>query len=637
MKKKTREKSRGKPASAATGDVQATSTRGRGRGGYDSTRGGRGRGGDRGGRGVSRGGRGGAGIAGSTRPTEVPTSIPTTESSAWDSAPASIENAWAASTDATQGEMATATSGPTDGWGSALDSIAQPASAQEVPKSSIIPQGATKSWASMLAASKAPPPALPKTSMVIPPTAAKVPEEISTQGTQSEVTPVQAIFEQETPAEHFETQEEHQLDIEETSVEEPDTHAEDAIEIEPTTDKLTEDNLENLPDVSAPLATETVVSNADPHSTLGSVASFTGSQQPPISRPPVSGYATSAWKATGTQPRSVSYQRRILEQQEAVVMPGKHAVDRAAVQFGSMGLGGEAEGNPLDVDEDREEVETRAQPQQSPPPSQPRAALPPSLHSQPSASALGSIPTPKAAPGLPEPQSQPGPVGNRQSSPGPVGPPATTQSGNQPNLGYDQYGRYASGNFGQDQSAPVQKPYDPFSQQLSYPPSQNEQYSGHSQAPSQGHQQPQSHLSGYPQGPSDYNSQFSGAEQRNNYQSYYGSASSQQAPSAQQDQNLGPQRSTSGYGLGDHGFGGNQTNQSQSRFADAPTSGHTTPNPTAGAQQPAQMHQQSHGQSSHGGGYPYGNPYYGNSYYGSYMNQVSYSVACNVKREKLTR
>ncbi|KAI4192567.1 MAG: hypothetical protein LQ348_003115 [Seirophora lacunosa] len=59
-------------------------------------------------------------------------------------------------------------------------------------------------------------------------------------------------------------------------------------------------------------------------------------------------------------------------------MPGEHAVDRAAVQFCGVGLNGTTE--DIDVDDNREEPETRAQPPQPSsiaPKATPNAALPP--------------------------------------------------------------------------------------------------------------------------------------------------------------------------------------------------------------------------------------------------------------------
>ena len=99
-------------------------------------------------------------------------------------------------------------------------------------------------------------------------------------------------------------------------------------------------------------------------------------------------------KATGAPGRTSSYQRRILDQEEAVRMPGNRELDRAAVQFGAFNLNGSGE---EDVDGEREEPETRAQPPQHSPVA-PRAALPPAQHQ---VTAAESFPTPKQSAGLP--------------------------------------------------------------------------------------------------------------------------------------------------------------------------------------------------------------------------------------------
>jgi hypothetical protein len=54
-------------------------------------------------------------------------------------------------------------------------------------------------------------------------------------------------------------------------------------------------------------------------------------------------------------------------------MPGNREVDRAAVQFGAFNLNGGED----DIDGDREEAETRAQPPADSPVAQPRTSLPP--------------------------------------------------------------------------------------------------------------------------------------------------------------------------------------------------------------------------------------------------------------------
>ena len=396
-------------------------------------------------------------------------------------------------------------------------------------------------------------------------------------------------------------------------------------------DPLTENNLENVPDTSYPGTTETVASTRDPSSAVGSVTPYLAATRPQgqASRPPVGGYATTAGKAAGVPGRSGSFQRRMMSQQEAVVMPGKHPLDKATVQFGTMGLNSEEGANkPLDVDDDREDVETRGQPPQQSP-SQPRASLPPAarqttIASDPTHSE--EIPTPKQAPGLPTPlQQQSGLGGASQLQQNLQGAPGLTQQGvsGQP---LSQYGRYGPGLVGQDPTAPLQKPQDPFSQQLNFASNQGEipgAYGAQSQA-----QQPygQHAHAATSHGQQNAASMGPSNDARNNFQNFYGGSYGGQTS---MQENMPPQRSTSGFGPSDQGHTGAQVNQYSSRIAENHASGHNTPNPPLGAQahHSQQMHHQGHNQSSQGS-YPYANPYYGGSYYGAYMNQVKPAQPC---------
>lgn len=619
VKKKTKEKKVRDPQ-AAPAEFQTTSTRGRGgRGGFEGGRGGRGRGTERG-RGGSRGGRGGASAATSGR---VPSStITTTETSSWDTAPekTSVPSEWdqpsATADGSTEEQSATA---------SAVETLTAAAS-NLVPSgvSSLIPAGVKQSWASMFAP-KPPAPVAKSTPAAVPEPEPETQEEAPLeQEVQSHAQGESDALPSSQNAEELPI-EEKPIAIEESASLAPyETEAESATQLTPSKDKLTEDNVEHIPDASIPAPTETAASTVDPGSTVGTVTPFGNSHQLSAGRPPMGGYAASAWKATGAPGRTASFQR-IMEQREAVVMPSNHAVDRAAVQFGSMGLNGES--NPLDIDEDREDAETRTQPPQQSPPSQPRASLPPAPQQQLSASeqhAQDNLPTPKPAPGLPPLSQLPSTsITNQNTSQNPL----DSQSQQ-----YGQYGRYGAGAGNQEQSASSQKPYDAFSQQLSYPQSQHEThgaYGGQSQAPGLMQQQGQSHIGGFSQGQSDYGSQQYGNEQqRSAFQNYYGSSYGQQGASGVQE-NAPPQRSTSGFGANESGYGSSQAAPSQSRFGEAQTSGNEAPTlaaatqPQSQSQQGQQMHQQPQGQNSHGGGYPYGQPYYGGSYYGSYMNQVS--------------
>lgn len=148
----------------------------------------------------------------------------------------------------------------------------------------------------------------------------------------------------------------------------------------PPQDDLTETNLEQVVDDSQPAATGTAASTAadswDPRqspisSNATPLSAAHQQHQPP--KAPISGYAASAIKATERTNRAPSFQRRVLDQEEAVRMPGNRDVDRAAVKFGAFNLNGGDE----DVDGDREDAETRTQPPAESPVSHPRASLPP--------------------------------------------------------------------------------------------------------------------------------------------------------------------------------------------------------------------------------------------------------------------
>lgn len=410
--------------------------------------------------------------------------------------------------------------------------------------------------------------------------------------------------------------------------------------ITPSKDELTETNLEQVLDISGPpqsaTAASTIASTMDPQSALGSSTPLHNPQQQTSARPPMGGYATTAYKATGIPGRSASFQRKIIEQQEAVVMPGKHAVDRAAVQFGSMGLNGSTE--DLDVDSDREEAETRAQPPQHSPIA-PRAALPPApqqhIYSAPPP-VDEPLPTPKQAPGLP-------PV-NQQAI---TEPPGQLSDGDQevqqaPQSGYP-YGQF-SNRYGpqagqpQEASAPAQKAYEPFGQQMH---SQYDGYPAISQASAAAPlHQAHSQLGGYTSASTDAPSYYTSDNQRNAYQSQYGNYS-QISQQSQQDAGASQQRIGSAFGTSvaeqssQHAV--NQAQHPQARYGqvvDAQKSGNSTPNPAIpGPQQQPQAHQNHHmlqqqqqaqaPSGSQQSGYPYGHPYYASPYYSAYMNQVS--------------
>ncbi|KAL9112178.1 MAG: hypothetical protein Q9227_003555 [Pyrenula ochraceoflavens] len=359
------------------------------------------------------------------------------------------------------------------------------------------------------------------------------------------------------------------------------------VTLTPSKDELTESNLEQLPDISIPpasvTAASTVASTHDPHSALNSAI--------PGARPGMSGFAASALKATAGQGRSASFQRRVLEQQEAVVMPGgDRAVDRTAVQFGSMGLNGDA----LDVDEEREDAETRAQPPKDSPVA-PRASLPPPPHAQVPLQQLvepqpDSIVQPRPAPGLPPAPQQP--------SPG----PATS---------YTDFGRYVQTS---------QKAYDPFGQ----PPAQP-QHPSHEAYPTTNPAALGSQVTS--SAPADYNSFYSAAQPaRDHYPNYYGNYG----------QGQDAHRSGSAFGTAaQESAPQHSTAPVATRFGqDTQNSGQNTPNPALQSQHGQSAQNMPQGQAAHGGypyaGYPNANYQYPPQYgYMSQMNRHQHQYGSN--------
>jgi len=454
-----------------------------------------------------------------------------------------------------------------EGWTSSVATKEEPVQApkeasKEEMKSSLIPQGTKKTWASMFAK---PPPA-----PVVKPTS-PAPEK-----------PIEPIV-QETPVEPEVALPVESEPFEDPAVQTPEAPpSEPVVSLTPSKDELTETNVEQLPDASeGPPATNTVASTVastqDPHSNLNNTT--------PISRPAMaSGYATSALKATGVSQRSSSFQRRIMEQQEAVVMPGTgHVVDRAAVQFGSMGLNGSAE--DLDIDDEREEAETRAQPPQLSP-NAPRAALPP---------APQQVQQPQA-------QEEPAPPQAMRPAPGlpPVPQPSSPQQSTQPSLQYNQFARYGEA---------AQKAYDPFTQQAPQAQQQTQHQEGYQGQPQAQPQQPVSTA------PSDYSALYTSDQQRNAYQNYYGMYGQQSQESSAAQPRTGSAFGTTGPEVQSQ----YATSQPQARYGqvEAQNSGQNTPNPSIPSHQSQHSQHMPQGQQ----GYPY-NPYYNQAYYSAYMNQA---------------
>lgn len=624
--KKAKDRSRSKVTKDNFASTESATIRGaRGdapRRGLDSSRGGRGRASDRG-RGGFRGGRGGATTSG---PRTASTSVPTNESSAWDT-PSAEPGAW---------DTKPATEASTGAWGAKPDTTATEAQKHDAVPGTISevlhdPKEAAKhpviavkkTWASMFAKPAEPTPPKPA------PKAAEPPKEPASSAPETSAAPVAqepAVQAEELPIPPVADEiEEPTIIADETNktpekVEEPTAE----LNITPSKDELTKENVEHLPDVSHPPPTETAFSTVASSKDIGSAVAtpLSTSGQAPIGRPAVGGYATTALKATsGTPHRSASFQRRLQEQQEAVVMPGNHAVDRAAVQFGSLGLGGEE-----DVDEDREEAETRTQPPQHSPVAQPRASLPPAPRQIPhveQAEPEQSVPTPKQAPGLPpvpqqqqqqqqQPQQQPQQPLSQQSPSNPLASHAMQNQGSQSSQSYNQFGRY--GQQSETAAAPSQKPYDPFGQQI---PSASNQYDYPGQQ-----SQAQSQPGAFSSAPDNSFNYLTSEQQRNAYQQYY-QAYGQQTPS-QQEAGSAQQRTGSGFGSGPQDTFTQGQQSQQSRYGEASNSGHNTPNPGLGSQLPSgpvsQSHHQGHNQQPQHGAYPYNHPYYNSPYYANYAN-----------------
>ncbi|PQE12389.1 RNApii degradation factor def1 protein [Rutstroemia sp. NJR-2017a BVV2] len=583
--KKDRSKSKAHDSGSATALGDSTNV-GRGarggRGGFEGR--GRGRGNDRGRGGRARGTS--TTHTNGTRKENSEVSVPTTESNAWETAkPEKIE-------ETSHLETAKSDEAENSGDTTAANVTSAPAAAVAAA-SSIIPDGVKKSWASMFA-----PAPKPK----------KAPEPVEKPAEppkQEEPVEEPAPAEPEPPAPEPQVEE----TPEPTPVETPAEPEVVEADLTPSKDELTETNLEQVPDESIPQPSATAASTAasswDPRSTAGTSTPYSALQtQPSSTRPPASGFQASALKATGSSGRTPSFQRRVLDQEEAVRMPGNREVDRAAVQFGAFNLNGSGD---EDVDGDREEPETRAQPPQHSPVA-PRATLPPAP--QQAAPVPETLPTPKQSAGLPAATH----------------PTAVSQQAPQTGSQSGQYGRYGQPGS-QEQSSLPQKPYDAFSQQA---PTSQSPFEGYPSQSSQAQTQPPS--GAFSSAPNDYSSYYTADPQRQSYNSYYQQQYGlQQGGQGQQDASA-PQRSYSGYSgpqSETSQFPQSSGQQAQSRYATAgegQNSGHTTPNPVAQSQQqnagqtaqPQSGHPQ---QPQQGSGYPYGHPYYSSPYYAAYMNQ----------------
>ncbi|OTA93572.1 hypothetical protein M434DRAFT_290235 [Hypoxylon sp. CO27-5] len=633
--KKTTTRSKPKESSTSTGATESTVGGRLTRGGRsDGARGGRGRGTERG-----RGGGRGRATAhpatnGHRSKENQQLSVPTEESSGWGASPAN-EEATDSTPEVTTAPKATPT--PTPATAPTESAPAKPA---------VIPQGTQKTWASMLRQSTAPQP-------VAKPKEAPAPKATE-------------VLEPLPPAEPTAPEPEPQPTVEETSKEvvEPPAPSETPKVVEPDVSlpppeaDLTKGNLDQLPDESKPPATVTAASTAadswDPRQHQSNTATpLSASQaQHQAARPAASGYATTAIKATERPaPRMPSYQKRLLEQEEAVRMPGNREVDRAAVQFGAFSLNGAED----DIDGDREDPETRTQPPPESPVAVPRASLPPV--SQPAAVPEAFPSTQKPATSLPPASSTTGrlpfhlfiinQLTNCQPATPvapPTGPAATTTqrmlqypqirhptnlySAPQAPSGAQQFGRYGQANVQEPAGFP-QKPYDTFSQQTATTSAGLDNYPAPTtQAPG-----PQT-ASAFSSAPSEYSSYYTADPQsRNAYNNYYGQQYGQQhGGQSHHETSNAASRGFGGYNAGqsDNLSQYPQSGAQQSRYgatatAESHNSGHNTPNPIgqAGQQASGQTNQPQSNlhQQPHANQFPYSHPYYSSPYYAQYMSQ----------------
>lgn len=460
---------------------------------------------------------------------------------------------------------------------------------QAKPASAAAPSG-KGAWASLFA--KPPPATTPTPTSKAEHAPAPVPEPVSEEPAVPEVPVAEA--EESAPVSATEGPDEEQaipvpppiesIPVDDGPSELPSAPHSDvaASDLIPAADELTKENVNKLPDSSHPMASATVAS------TVASTQDPLNPALPTVQaiRPGMSGHAASALRATTVgSGRTASYSRKVAEQQEAVVMPGNHAVDRAAVQFGKMGL----DTDDIDADEDREEPETRTQlPDDSP--AAPRASLPPAASEPQPAAQAASVETPAEPPTTQQP---PGLSTASQTAQDPSPP--------QPNALPDQY-RYAQG----------QKPYDPFSHQPQ-----------HSQGPSEPFS---NQLPGQSQG-------LPNASQQEAYQQYYGREYGQyygygqgQGHSQSQTQSQGhgqeSQRSGSTFGTSAQDTQGQYASAGQRGYGSQDlASGNNTPNPHAPSHQTQPSSHMQQGPNAQAG-YPYGQ--YGGTYGSGYPQYGSY-------------
>ncbi|KAL2019275.1 hypothetical protein VTK56DRAFT_9819 [Thermocarpiscus australiensis] len=580
--------------SASAGGARNTPRGGRG---SDGPRG-RGRATDRGGRGGSRGKSIPATSNGTGTKEDQPLSVPTEEASEWN----------------------TKTSGESSGRVESTVTETAPATTTITPSTapSTIPEGTKTTWASMLRQSTA-----PKTT--------PKPKEAPTK------TPEPAI--ETRPAEPSEPEPELAA-TDEKPAPEPAKEPAPSVPVEPVVpavpavvvpevallppkDQLTEKNLDKVADDSHPPQTETAASEAaDSWDPRGPTASATATplsasqQHHQAGRVPANGFATTAAKATARTP---NYPRRMLDQLEAVRMPGNREVDRAAVKFGAFSLSGPIDD---DIDGDREEPETRPQPPQDSPVAHPRTSLPP----------VQPTPVPEAFPAQKAASSQT-PAGTASVPSAPqLNPTGASQAAPQPPMTQtnQQLGRFGQPASQEPSSFPPTKPFESFGQQQPSAPAAQNQFEGGFQGQGQAAQpQTQQQPSGpFSSAPGEFSSYYT-ADPQNRYNFYNQNVGQQGAPGQQEALSSQPQRSLGGYNPPQTDnlshYPQSSTQHGQSRFgtgggADSQISGTPTPSQSASQAQTGPSTQaQSHGQQPHE--YPYANhPYYTNPYYSAYIN-----------------
>ncbi|KAK2614909.1 hypothetical protein N8I77_001698 [Diaporthe amygdali] len=606
-----------------------------------TTRGGRTEGARGRGRATERGARGTARARSSTATTNgrlkenQPLSVPTEDSNAWNAAKNDNDGGWAAGAAAVAAEGAWDSNATSDATSAPPPPAARPVAASEPAQSAVIPQGTAKTWASMLRQSTAPKPA--------PQPPKEAPAPVPESEPEPTVEPLPAPDEPPALAPEPASEQIAELSAEpaqeQAPVENPMVVVPE-VALTPSQDQLTETNLEQVVDESHPPVTETAASETadswDPRASTISAnatpisASHAQHQAP---KAPTSGFAATASRATERAPipRTPSQtQRRFLNQEEAVRMPqaANQQLERATVQFGAFNLNGSED----DIDGDREEPETRAQPPADSPVTQPRASLPPAppgpvpeaFPAQKPAVALPSTTVPSGAPApptAPAAHQAPGVQGTPVAQP-PIQPAAQ-----------QQYGRFGQPTAQEQQSPFPQKHFDSYGQ--ANPSGAQSQFEGF---PSQQQSQPQSQQPGgaYSSSADQYSSFYTADQQNRNPYNYYGQnyGQQQQTSQAPQDSGLAARAGFGGYGAS-QGDLASQYPQSanQSRFGTAvaqdPNSGNTTPNPTAQGQQPtapshpqglAGQHQQQQQQQQQHGNQFYNQPYYG-QFYSNYMNQ----------------